>query len=335
MTTELELQQFGGGAKVYAIPRQISLDSNFLNLVTQTQRIPWTDGGFDAYGNSPLSSEVGSIKATFLLDTEGDTRTISTLKRLAAQFANWGRRPLWATAEEYPVRWCPVKMDNIQMPINVRDMPKKRQRVQAVWQASYPRWSSRPHLNYLGDSTFDGSVALVDQATEYLDYDAQMNVGGFISLPRCLAYVKDGTRIDLLNYGDAPAPAKLTIMASRPWYLSEGLKFGDPGVMIGAYGSTSIFKPSVKRLNDYGGVAEQWRWDDTLGLNETLTVDTQDASVRLQHYPNNSESGYDDFVPVAGSGFITMQPGVNRLVVEGTFSGPFGFLKVDFEDTWY
>lgn len=335
MTTELELKQFGGGEKIYAIPEGVSLDSNFLDLVTQTQRMIWADGGFDAYGNSPLPSEVGSIKTTFWIDTEGDTRTISTLKRLAARMANWGRRPLWASAEEYPIRWCPVKLDNVQMPVNALNKAKTRQRVQATWQASYPRWSSRPHMNYLGDATFDGTTALVDGATTYLNYDAVMNTGQYLSLPRCLAYVKDGTAIDLLNCGDAPAPARITIMGSRLWTLGEGLHFGDPGVMIGAYGSTSLINPSVKRLNDSGDVAEQWRWNGTLGLNETLTINAQDASVRLQHYPNNSESGYADFVPVRGGGFITMQPGVNRLVVEGTFDGPFGFLKVDYEDTWY
>lgn len=331
----IELKQFGGGEKVYVIPPQVSLDPHFLDLVTQTQRLPWTDGGYDAYGNSPLPSEVGSIKATFWIDTEGSSQSITTLKQLAMRMANWGRRPLWAKADEYPIRWVGAKLDNLQPPINVRDVPHARQRVQAVWQASYPRWSSRPHVNYLGDSTFDGSVALVDQATEYLDYDATMNVGGTISLPRCMAFVKDGTQIDLLNYGDAPARAVVTIMASRPWYLNEGLHFGDPGVMIGGYGSASLFKPGVKRLNDYGDAAEAWRWDGTLGVNETLTINRQDASVRLQRYPNGSESGYPDFVPVRGTGFITMQPGINRLVVEGTFDGPFGFLKVDYEDTWY
>ena len=330
-----ELIQFGVGEKVYVFPPQVALEPDFLDLVTQTQRMIWADGGFDPYGNDALPSEIGSLKATFWIDTEGDTRSITALKQLAMKMSAWGRRPLWAQADEFPIRWVGVKLDNLQPPQNVRDTPHKRQRVQAVWQASYPRWSSRPNQNYLGDSTFDGSVALVDSPTHYLGYDAVSNVGQNLSLPRCFAYVKDGTEIQLLNYGDAPAPASVTIMPSRTYTLDEGLHFGDPGVMVGAYGSATLFKPSVKRLNDYGGVAEEWRWDGTLTVNEQLTVATQDHSIRWRHYPNFKESGYSAFAPVAGGGFITLQPGINTLVVGGTFSGPFGFLRVNFEDTWY
>lgn len=329
----MNLKQFGGGLKVYQFPPQCKLSTNFLDSVTQTQRLPGTDGGYDAYGIGRLPSEVGTLAAEWWLFAD-PAHSISALKHALAQTATWGRRPLWADAEEYPDRWCSVKLDNLQAPINNRDRAYKQQLVKANFQASHPRWHSRPDRNYLGESLL-GGTPLVDAPTHYYDYDAVLGISQTLSIPRCTAYVSDGTRLDLLNMGDAPAQAKLTIMPSRSWTLSDGLNFGDPGVMVGAYGSVSLERPGVKRLNDYGDVVEHWRWDNTLTLNEQLIVNTPDYSVKWMHYPSFNETGYSDFQAVAGAGFITLQPGSNILEVEGTFDGPFGFLIVDFDDTWY
>lgn len=333
---KVNVVRFGTDSKrVHHFENVGSSTNNFGGVVTSTTRLPGMDGTFDNYGDGDAASEGGDVRVQFHLATQFE-KQMTALRDLVNRMKPWGKRPLWMQPSDPsdPIRWCSARVNNTNLSENAKEGTDWLQPATINFQVSFPRWQSRPNVNYLGQSYLDGTVALVASPPTYLD--GQTNLGsGNLSIPRCLAYVKNGTQLRLLNYGDAPAPARIKFMASRPWYLNEGLHFGDPGVMIGAYGSVSVRYPSVKRLNDYGDVIEQWRWENTLGINEVLEVDAKSYKVLLRQYPNNTISGYPEFVPVKSDGFIVMEPGINTLMVEGEFGGPFGFLEVDYWDSYY
>lgn len=332
---KVNIVRFGGDQNAYKFQNVGSSTTNFGGVTTSTARAPGLDGTIDNYGDGDAPSEGGDVRVMFHLATQFP-KLMDGLRDQVNKMKPWGKRPLWCQPSDLndPIRWCSARVNNINMPQNAENGHEYLLPVTINYQVSFPRWQSRPNQNYLGQSLFDGSVALVDSPPVYLD--GQTNMGsGNLSRARCMAYVKNGTKLALLNYGDAPAPARFKFLASRPWTLDEGLHFGDPGVMVGAYGSASVRYPGVKRLNSYGDAEEAWRWENTLGVNEWVAVDSNDYSVRWQHYPNFSESGFPYLAKVKGAGFITMQPGINNLVVEGEFSGPFGFLQIDYWDSYY
>ncbi len=338
MKNEVHIIRYGGGRRSYDFENVESGTTNFGGVNTSTSRIPGMDGVFDNYGLSDAPSEGGDVPVQFHIALEDREKHLMTRRRDAVSaIKRWGRRPLWGQPYdlEQPRRWASARGNNINMAESARKGTEWLQAVRINFQVPDSKWHSRPNQQLtLGQFVLDGSAVLVDQAQVYLD-DGEI-LGQFaLAIPRCTAFVTNGTEINLTNMGNAPASAKVTLMASRPWTLYEGLHFGEPGVMIGGYGSASVYRPGVARLNDWGDAVERWRWNNTLSINEKLVVDAQASRVQWQHYPNFRESGYPDFNELAGDGFIRMEPGQNILRVEGEFDGPFGFLIVDFDDSWY
>lgn len=329
------LLRFGGGDRAYRFPNTDSGATRFGAVATSTVRLPGLDGGHDPYGSGSAPDDVIDMPVTLNLTAEKLEEMAELVDDVMSMKA-MGKRPLWMQPLDLRMlrRWCSARVSNIRILENARNSTESLQPVQLNFQITYPRWHNRPDPFYLSGGHMLGEVPLVDGPTTYLDDDEVLG-GVTLSPPRCRAIVSSGDEIHLLNMGNASTPAKVTLAPSRPWQLDEGLHFGDPGVMIGAYGSSSVFAPAVKRLDDWGAAVQGFRWNGTLGVNEKIEVSAKDYTVTRYLYPSFNESGYPDFERTAGSGFIMMQPGLNVLKVEGTFDGPFGWLTVNFDDAWY
>lgn len=331
--TQIHILRFGGGSRAYHFENVETSSPFFGGVAANAVRLPGANGGFNIYGMGAPPREVGNIRVGFNLVDESPAGMGRKLDAVMAM-QSWGTRPLWMQPfdTDQPRRWCSAVINNTTIAQSAKQGTEFLQMVTLNIQVADPAWHSRPNEVYFDQAHF-GEVTFVSQPQVYLDDDETFGAVEF-ALERCLAAVQNGSEINLMNLGNAPTPARVSLMASRPWTLDEGLHFGDPGVMIGAYGSVSVLNPGVSRLNDWGDAVEGWRWNGTLGLNERLEADTREASVTRYLYPNFNESGYPNFTRTAGMGFITVQPGQNVLRVEGSFDGPFGWLLVDYDDTW-
>lgn len=329
------LLRFGGGERAYLFPNTETGQTHFGAVATRTVQMPGMDGGHDPYGSDTAPDDVVEMPVTVNLAADTYPEMAALVDDLM-KIKFFGKRPLWMQPLDLdmPRRWCSARVGGIRIMENAKLSTETLQPAQINFQVNHPRWYNRPNQYYLTGGHMLGEVPLVDGPTTYLD-DGEVLGSVNLSPIRCRAMVSGGDEIHLLNMGNATAPATVTLAPSRPWQLDEGLHFGDRGVMIGAYGSSSVYAPAVKRLDDWGAAAQGFRWNGTLSVNEKIEVSAKDYSVTRYFYPNFNASGFPDFERLAGSGFIMMQPGLNVLRIEGTFDGPFGWLTVDFDDAWY
>lgn len=332
MKSTIKITQFGS----YTFENGMTAEANFTDLISSWSTVIDADGQFDNQLNSRGKQSVGTISATFML--VGENPTIMRKKRDAlAALVGKGPQPLWYITEdiEQSPRYCRARLRSLDMSEQAEDVDTI-QTVKISWNVSLPRWFSRPHVNYLGYSDFSGSTAIVDQETYYLNYNAQIEIGQFISMPRVLdAMVRDGSEIEVCNLGNAPAIVVLKIRGSRQWDVSEGLTIGDPGVYADSYGSLTLKKPTVTRINSIGAIIDQFMWSNTLTVNEVLEVNSKLSSVTLYGYPNFESSGYSSFIAQENEGFIYLDPGLNTIRINGTFSDGFGFMSIDWDDAWF
>jgi hypothetical protein len=133
------LKRFG---TVYTFPdSQISLSDNFGELVTRAKRLPGANGGFDELGSGRGLSEIGSIRSEFWLffNNRADaTAKIDAIQRMADVGVQ--RLFMQPTDREQTERWAWARLDNINIPLNAKEQPHKRVRVQLVYQATDPFW---------------------------------------------------------------------------------------------------------------------------------------------------------------------------------------------------
>lgn len=328
---KVKLTQFGD----YKFENVISATTNFTDFLDSWSNVPDADGAFDDQGSGRGLQSKGVVKAEFILEAT-DPVEMRKKKDTFLKIASKGPRPLWYLPDDpiFPPRFCRARIRNIDMDEN-SDNADSMQHVKIEWSVGFPRWLSRPHVNYLGDSDLSGDVALVDQESYYLGYSANFDSAQNLTLYRVQAQVKDGTRIQVLNSGNAPAPAVLQIRGSRPWTLGEGLHYGDAGVFIGGYGSAQVTNPQVTWFNEVGDTVGKFTWYDVLGVNELLEINALNGNSTLFQWPNYSRSGLPALSITAGVGFLILDPGINTIRVNGIFSGPFGFLNLDWDDAWF
>jgi hypothetical protein len=331
----MRLIRFGGADSGYRFPDQMNGDLMFLNADPVSVRLPGMDGGFDPYGDDPYPSAPGTVKAEWLLEADV---TITAVKDAMARMTALGKRPLWVQPEDGGARrWVSAKLSRAEVRESVQGMPHRRQRVPAAFTAPYPRWQARPETRLkIGQFQLNASTALVDQPAAYLNDGRKL--GTFkLGVPACRAQIVDGTELQLINRGSAPAAVVANLRPSRPWYAYENLPSSTPGLMIGAYGSASLQNPRLSVLNDYGGIRHGFQWEGTLGLNEQLIVDAMGQHRTVTRIPGSGGkvAAYDRFRPTGGQGWLYLQPGTNVIRFNGLLDGPFGWLTLNFNDTYY
>lgn len=137
----MRLTRFMRGTYMYTFPNtQINASDNFADMVTQTVRLPGTNGGFDALGDGRGLNEVGSVRAEFWLHHAYETATadVDAFRRMAD--VGVGRLYMQPTSAGSGERWCWARVNSINHADAARDVPGQRMRMKAVWQASEPFW---------------------------------------------------------------------------------------------------------------------------------------------------------------------------------------------------
>lgn len=326
-----KLVQYGD----YVLENVMSCSANFTNIDEAYSDIPDADGSFDEQLSGRARMVKGTVTASLMLTA--DLQEVMRRKKdnLLAMLGK-GPRPLWYLPETPKLgpRWCRARVSKISLDEKADDY-NRMQEVQITWSVAYPRWFSRPHVNYLGELNFSGAGVLVDQESYYLGFNAQLDAGQFLTVPRVAAQVKNGDIFQVVNLGNAPTQVLCQVAASRPWTLGEGLHYGDPGVFIGGYGSTSLSNLAVTRKDSVGNTVDKFNWTGTLGINERLEVNSSTGKVTQFLWPNFNQSGFGNFVVQSGIGFLMLDPGINTIKVEGVFNGPFGHIFLDWDDAWF
>lgn len=332
MSSDVKIVQFGS----YRFSNVVSATSNFGAIHDAVTSLPDSDGVYDNQGSFRGKQKAGRVEAELYLEAE-DSYDMRRQKDRVLGLISQPPRPLWYQPDDPrdPVRWCRARALTVDLKEDSANS-ECLQRVSITWSVTFPRWFSRPNPGDGADllALVPSLQGLASAPTYYFDYHFDFGDGDFIP-ERVSAQITSGSKVYIANLGNATTPLRLEVMPSRPWFLSEGLSLGDPGVMIGAYGSTSLSNLVVRR-RDYESnlILEQFSWSSTLALNERLVVDSFDSSITWYHFPSFNETGYTHFTNDLGTGFISLDPGINIIEVVGTFDGPFGFLILDYDDAW-
>lgn len=157
------LKRFGetGSTQAYGFPlTQISFLDNFANLVTKTNRLAFSNGGFDELGMGRGLGEIGNVQAEFWLHYNDYNDGMTKLDAIR-QMADWGVQRLFMQPIDQAAspRWCLARVNDIPAGQNVRDMPAKRQRVKVTFQVADPFWYTDGN-QALWDGTYNWNGAI-------------------------------------------------------------------------------------------------------------------------------------------------------------------------------
>lgn len=156
------LKRFVRGGRTYTFPldSQVSMTDNFGELVTRTTRLPGADGGFDELGDERGLQEIGNVSAEFWLHFTG--KTDATNQRDAfLEMADFGvgRLYMQPTDAGEGERFVWARVNNINIPFNVQEVPHKRLRAQISFQCSNPGWLGAGNQTLWGSSSTWGGGA--------------------------------------------------------------------------------------------------------------------------------------------------------------------------------
>ena len=150
------LKTFGIGDELYTFEatRQVSLRDNFRDVVARTSRLPGLAGGYDEYGSQAAPEEIGNVQCVFWLEADTLVSMRSKLDALAAM-ESWGKKllvkqPMGSAVE----RFCWARVNDIGLPMNVRDVPHQRIRIEVNFQVDNPMWQTLGTYSWMwGDGT--------------------------------------------------------------------------------------------------------------------------------------------------------------------------------------
>lgn len=158
------LKRFGetGSSQVYGFPqsRQQTYLDNFGDLVTKTNRMAMSHGGFDELGSGRGLSEIGNVQAEYMLlfnSYEDATDQLDAIR----QMNDWGVQRLFMQPVDQGAteRWCLARVNDISGGQNVQNMPHKFQRVKVTFQVADPFWYTSGN-QALWDATYDWNGAI-------------------------------------------------------------------------------------------------------------------------------------------------------------------------------
>jgi len=309
----------GGRVYTFAPDNQISLSSNFANLVTRTERIPGANGGFGSYRDEALSSEIGSVSYSFWLYYDSMAEGKSARESLMAM-ADWGLQRLWMQPMGGGAgRWCWAVVNNITSNWNAQDMNHKRQRVTITFHVPDPFWYSYP---------FDAI---------YLDDGHVMDAGALMSGWASTQYVLDAPQtLTVTVGGDTLTLPKLFIDAAgrQDIFLGdEGLELGDAGLVLGGISSGSVKNFSMAVIDRDTLTRTHWfSWAGLVANDDRLVIDTASENVVYENSSRGNVSGWPE-LERGRAMILALRPGVNRIDVGGTFSGTV-LLRIEYVEAW-
>lgn len=145
------LLQFGDGGLAgrqydFEPKDQISLSSNFSDVVTQTVRVLGARGGFNQYGRGAAPpTEVGTISYTYWLYFDGVGDAIAQRDALM-EMSDWGLQRLYMRPQDTgEVRWCWAMVNNSPANFNAAALNHRRMRVTVTFHVPDPHWYKHPY----------------------------------------------------------------------------------------------------------------------------------------------------------------------------------------------
>lgn len=217
----------------YSFPdTPLEFNTNFADLVPQTDRLPGLDGGFDVYGDAPAPQEVGQVRYGFLLREGGSAGLANAIDELRA-ITRYGVKRLYMDTEgtATPARWQWARVKAVNQPQqHVRDGHESL-RATVDWQVSDPRWFADDGEVYYDEGFLydDGevydagavgtavsgtasavSVTMAGNAAAYPIIVIKPESGGTITNPTIARYV-DGFLIDSLSLAGTATTGQFTI----------------------------------------------------------------------------------------------------------------------------
>lgn len=147
------------GTYTFPTDAQTNISDNFAELVTKTSRMPGMHGGFDELGTGPGLHEIGSVKAEFwyeFTDMADARAKLDALKELGDK----GVQKLFLQPMAGEERFAWARLDNLNLPQNVKNLPHRRMKVSFTFQVADAAWYSIGTEAWSwGDGTLWGSGA--------------------------------------------------------------------------------------------------------------------------------------------------------------------------------
>lgn len=201
------LKRFGetGSSQAYGFPqaRQMTFLDNFGDLVTKTNRMAMSHGGFDELGIGRGLSEIGNVQAEFMLlftSYEDATDQLDAIR----QMNDWGVQRLFMQPIDQGAteRWCLARVNDISGGQNVQNMPHKFQRVKVTFQVADPFWYTAGN-QALWDGTYDWNGAIDWDGTGFTTVTGSgslsvTNSGNAFTVGRFVAEVTGATAFNRL-----------------------------------------------------------------------------------------------------------------------------------------
>jgi phage-related protein len=267
--------RFGSGSRIYLFPHTVhAVDDNFADLVPRTNRMPGVDGGFDNYGNGRAPKEIGSVRMSFLVESDWARRTYSESDPIAAmilardainEMLDWGKLKLFRPMGETE-RFCNARVDSINMPESHERNTHLWLPVSIIFQVNNPFWfqigTEAPHWSEVQWSQFQW--------------------GGTAEAVECSG---TSTSWTVTTLGNATTHPRITIMGT------------------GAGASN----PTLQRLVG-GVVVDEVSYTGSLADGDRLEINCRAHTVTL-----NSVKAYTTAFDYETSAWMELRPGANSL----------------------
>lgn len=287
---------------------QISLSDNFKDMVTATSRMPGISGGFNAYRGAALPGAIGTISYTFWMHFDADDPEETMRRRDAlAGITNWGVQRLYKQSMSGEIRWCWAVVNNAPINFNVNEVPHRRQRITITFHVPEPFWYRYPFEALHIDSGWT--------------LDSGRTLGGWTNSQ----YVLEGPQVvDVVIGGTVDTAPLIRVEASgrAPAFLGDpGLVIGQPGFVLGGVSSGSVDGLHLQRVDlDTLSITHDLLWDGLVTDKDRLVIDCVRLRVVHEDTQVGNVSGWPE-TQHSRAGLFTLSPGVNRIRIDGDFTG--------------
>lgn len=296
MSTRATIRRFGTGTRVYDFPPTIMRWSdNFANLVTQSDRLPGLDGGFDVYGSSPAPSEIGTVDVSFWIVPLNEQQ-ITDLKDQMRAIAGWGKLPLFLQPYDLTKaeRYCNARVKSINMPEDAELCTNKQQEIRITFEVPEARWFAFP--TGTNQSYWDG-------------------VSSIWGSPACIW----GGSAGIAYTGPGPQTVNVTTVGNAVTL---------PLIKLTCSAVQTITNPLIERVVN-GLVIDSIQFTGSIPAGEVLIIDTQRLQAKL-----NATDVYDNLT-ILRSNWLSLPPGLSQLRFSSGNALDAGTIKIQYVEAYY
>jgi hypothetical protein len=287
-----EFLRFGYGPQsyIFAADSEISLQGNFGDSKPKSSAILGMDGAAYLGGFDRVGSGAGNVQGYFWLFADSASE-MADLREAAYAMLDWGPKHLIKRHMNGQQVWTWGSVTNIEMAMSAKNMPHRRQQMQINFHCPKARWYGKGQELYgQPESLFLDGMPAFTPKVDRTD-------------------VGNGDTVSITNNGNATAGAYIR------WEAPVGV---------------TIENPKLQRLNEFGLVADEVEYSDTLSPGDV--VDIQGRNHLL--FNNYSVTPSYDKLSILHGGWLEIPPGTWEIAVSGTFTGGDGKLTIDCWDTY-